>query len=396
MSSVDLFPALAPDFVLRELEKPFVYSIPEDQLYELDEEAFEFLKRCNGKTLFPELILSICEEDRESVEFMLNEGIICLRGSAAFRKIKVGRSPVPSLRYLLLDITNKCNLKCRHCYLGEAGNKELSAELFEKAVQGFEEMGGLKLMVSGGEPLMHSGFWELMEILPSYGLRIVVLSNGTLIGEKEARQLSRYADEVQVSIDGIGSHDLLRGKGAFEKAMRGISILSGLDIPVSIATVVHRYNTGEFEKMQKLFSDLEVISWSVDVPCVTGNLRDNMDYALPPEEAASFLKYGFGAGAHESTGNYTCGSHLCAVSPDGSVSKCGFFEDEPEGDVNDLKAAWAEICKKYLWTLDELECHDCINIHDCRGGCRFRAKQYRGILSPDPLMCHASGVLAFL
>lgn len=73
--------------------------------------------------------------------------------------------------------------------------------------------------------------------------------------------------------------------------------------------------------MQKLFSELEVVSWSVDVPCVTGNLKKNQDYILDAKEAALFLKYGFGAGGHESTGDYTCGSHLCAVSPDGTVSK---------------------------------------------------------------------------
>lgn len=43
----DEFPVLAPGYVLRKLESPFVYNIPDDQLYELDEEAFEFLKKCN-------------------------------------------------------------------------------------------------------------------------------------------------------------------------------------------------------------------------------------------------------------------------------------------------------------------------------------------------------------
>ncbi len=49
--------------------------------------------------------------------------------------------------------------------------------------------------------------------------------------------------------------------------------------------------------------------------------KKNQDYILDAKEAALFLKYGFGAGGHESTGDYTCGSHLCAVSPDGTVSK---------------------------------------------------------------------------
>lgn len=387
-------PVLAPGYVLRKLEASFVYNIPDDQLYELNEEAFEFLKKCNGRNPLSKLLLIAGRDNQESIEYMLNEGIIRL--GAKVRKIKAGKSPIPSLRYLLLNITNKCNLACKHCYLGNSGSIHIERNLFEKAVSQFEEMGGLKLMVSGGEPLLHPGFWNLMEVLPSSELRAVLLSNGTLIDRKVAKKLSRCVHEVQVSIDGISSHDMLRGKGSYDKAMRGISNLRSAGIPVSIATMVHKYNAGEFEEMQKLFSELEVVSWSVDVPCVIGNLKKNQDYILDAKEAALFLKYGFGAGGHESTGDYTCGSHLCAVSPDGTVSKCGFFEDEPVGDVNDLGSAWAELCKKYLWTLDKLDCRDCELIHDCRGGCRFRAKQYKGILAPDPVLCHANGITAFL
>lgn len=391
MPSAEYFPVLSPDFVLRSLEVPYVYNITEDQLYELDEEAFEFLKKCDGKHSLPKIIP---ESEKESIEYMQSEGMLLM--SAGVRKIKVSKSPNPSLRYLLLNITDKCNLKCKHCYLGKSGNKDIEIGLFEKAVSQFEEMGGLKLMISGGEPLMHARLWELLESLSSYELRIVILSNGTLIDRKIAKKLSEYVHEVQVSIDGIRSHDILRGKGSFDKAMSGISALSGFNIPVSIATMVHRYNTGEFEEMHKLFSEMGILSWSVDVPSVVGNLKENPDYIPDMDEAASLLKYGFGGGAHESTGDYTCGSHLCSISPEGSVSKCGFFDDEPVGDVSDLRKAWNELCSDYLWRLDKLDCRDCEVVCECRGGCRFRAKQYKGIFAPDPVLCHANGVLSYL
>lgn len=389
----DEYPVLAAGYILQKLEKPFVYNIHDDQLYELDDEAFEFLKKCNGRNQVSKLLKDSAGA-RESLEYMLTEGIIRMGNEA--RDIKVSTSPVPSLRYILLNITNKCNLACRHCYLCRAGAVEITLKTFEKAASQFEDMGGLKLMISGGEPFLHSGFFTLMEILQSYELRVVVLSNGTLIDEKTARKLANYVDEVQVSIDGTASHDFIRGKGSYEKAMRGISNLKKYEIPVSIATMIHKYNAHEFGEMQKLFLDLDVLSWSVDVPCVTGSLAKNRELILNAKKASLLLKYGFGAGAHESSGDYTCGSHMCAVSPDGKVSKCGFFDNEPVGDVNDLRSAWAELCKKYLWTLDKLDCKDCRLIHDCRGGCRFRAKQYKGILGPDPVLCHANGIMDFL
>ncbi len=385
------FPVLAPGYVLRKLEAPYVYNIPGDQLYELDEEAFEFLKKCSGRNPLSKLLPR--DEDKKILEYMLDEGIVRMAGT---RRIRPPNSPTPSLRYLLLNITKKCNLACRHCYLGVSANTHMKPSIFEKAVSQFEDMGGLKLMVSGGEPLLHPEFWKLMEFLTSFEFRMVLLSNGTLIDKRTARKLSSYVHEVQVSIDGISSHDLLRGRGSYDKAMHGVSNLKSCGIQVSIATMIHRYNASEFEEMQKLFSDLEVVSWNVDVPCVAGNLKENKDYVLDARDAAVFLKYGFGAGGHESSGDYTCGSHLCAVSPDGNVNKCGFFEDEPVGDVNNLWSAWAEICKKYLWTLDKLDCHDCMLVRECRGGCRFRARQYKGLFAPDPVLCHANGIIEFL
>ena len=382
------FPVLSQGHILRKLESPVVYDTIKDELYELDEEAFCFLKKCNGMNPFPDLIKN--DKSDETIHCMLDEGIIHMTEGIEIKKLKSPFSPIPSLRYLLVNITNKCNLACRHCYLQDAGKLEIDLDIFEKAVSQFETMGGLKLMISGGEPLIHSRFWDLMEILPSYELRVVILSNGTLIDRRTARKLSRYVHEVQISIDGIHSHDILRGKGSFDRSMKGISNVCGSGIPVSIATMVHTFNTGEFKEMEKLFSEKGAISWSVDVPCIVGALSKNQDFVLELKEAANFLKYGFGAGAHESTGDYTCGSHLCSIAPDGSVSKCGFFENEPAGDVNDLMSAWENICKSYLWKLDQLDCRDCAVLQECKGGCRFRAKQYKGILAPDPLMCHAN------
>ncbi|MBU4220420.1 MAG: radical SAM protein [Euryarchaeota archaeon] len=382
------FPQLVSGQILRELESPVVYDIIKDELYELDDEAFQFLKKCNGINPFADMLVN--GKSDENIDFMLDEGIIQMTDGKKIKKVKAPHSPIPSLRYLLLNITNECNLSCKHCYLQDPKKLEIDPDVFEKAVSQFEEMGGLKLMISGGEPLIHSRFWELMEILRSYELRVILLSNGTLIDRTTARKLSGYVHEVQVSIDGICSHDVLRGKGSYSRSMKGISNLNESGIPVSIATMVHKFNKDEFEEMEKLFSKMGAISWSVDVPCIVGELNENRDFVLDLKEAASFLKYGFGAGAHESHGDHTCGSHLCSVAPDGSVSKCGFFENEPAGDVNDLISAWQNIYKSYLWKLDELECKDCAVLSDCKGGCRFRARQYKGILAPDPLMCHAN------
>ena len=173
------YPVLAPGHILRKLESPFVYDIIKDDLYELDEEAFNFLLKCDGKN--PISNIPNYYESTQTIDFMLDERILIMKKGDDHRKIKNPASSIPSLRYLLLNISDKCNITCKHCYLGNPGNLEMDIGTFENVVSQFEDMGGLKLMISGGEPLLHSRFWELMEILPSYDLRVVILSDGTLI-----------------------------------------------------------------------------------------------------------------------------------------------------------------------------------------------------------------------
>ncbi|MFQ6054357.1 MAG: radical SAM protein [Methanosarcinales archaeon] len=402
------YPILSKHCTLRYLETPLVYDIVNDQLYELDLDAYEFLKKCDGSHTYEEITGRVNNQDaQELIEYALKEGILEIHDTPKQRDInttspyKNVQAPLPSLRYLLIHLTTKCNLKCKHCYLaklseGNTMDSSLDFDTFKQVIKEFDEMQGLKVMLSGGEPLLHSQFWDFLEILKLYKFRIVVLSNGTLIDGSVAKRLSDYVNEVQVSVDGIKSHDMLRGEGTFKKALSGIKFLKESGIEVSIASMVHKYNVSEFENMQKLFSDLEVCSWSVDVPCRTGNLKNNIDFVVDLKIAAKILNnYGFGVGAHESTGNYTCGSHICTIMPNGTICKCGFFADYPVGTVKDgLKKCWKKICKQYLWTVSELECRDCPRLQDCHGGCRYRAKDYgTSILSPDPVLCNVFGVI---
>lgn len=112
---------LNPDCTLKALEKPYLYNIEKDELYELSEDAFEFLKKCSkGKT--PDLR----EEDDHFIQFCINENLIKISDSPLIRDLNINQSPIPSLRYLEFQITDRCNLRCKHCYVGEVHNEDLS------------------------------------------------------------------------------------------------------------------------------------------------------------------------------------------------------------------------------------------------------------------------------
>ena len=108
---------------------------------------------------------------------------------------------MPSLRYLELQITDRCNLRCRHCYIGENVPKELSVRQITEILKEFEEMQGLRLMITGGEPLLHSSFDALNDVLPDFLIRKVLFTNGLLLNKDLLRRLN--VDEIQISIDGL-------------------------------------------------------------------------------------------------------------------------------------------------------------------------------------------------
>ncbi len=374
---------LKDDCLLKLLESPYVYNIKKDELYEVNDKAIGFLMKCNGIT--PNLE---SKGEADFLSYCLSENILEELEEPKARKIFTNKSPEPSLRYLELQITNKCNIICKHCYLGEAGKIDLDYETIVNIFNEFEAIQGLRLLITGGEPILHKRFWEINDRLPEYGFRNILLSNGTLIIKEIAERLNVH--EVQVSIDGMeNGHDAIRGKGSFKKAITGIESLKSAGIDVSVATMIHAKNTVEFEGLNKLIKDTGIVEWNVDVPCEAGYLKGNSNFVLPYSEAAQYMHYGFGGGSHGSVNSFVCGSHLCAVTPSGKVIRCGFYPEAPLGDVGEgLRTCWERM--QHI-KLTELNC-DCEYINECKGGCRYRAEIYKNLYAPDPVQCYARGV----
>src|SRR4030065_887061 len=375
---------LAGDAVLKWLETPSVYHIGKDDLYELDSDSVEFLNNCADK--------SGCSfKKNEFIDYCLKEGILT-GDKVSVKPPPPIKSPDPSLRYLELQITNKCNLKCKHCYIGDnnppsppfrKGGKggfeklsskqyfsELSVKQIRKVLHEFEQMQGLRVLITGGEPLIHRGFKEINEMLPEFFVRKVLFTNGLLLNKKVLKKLN--FNEIQMSVDGLeGAHDLLRGKGTFKRAIEAVKLSIDSGFEVSVSTMVHSKNLGEFDEMERLFKDMGIKDWTVDVPCITGRLEENTEFQISPEQSGKYFRYGYGNGLHAGASGFACGLHLMAVTADGRVSKCTFYSGSPIGRVED--GPRERLRKEKTFKLDKLKC-DCKHIESCRGGCRYRAR----------------------
>ncbi len=125
---------------------------------------------------------------------------------------------MPLIRGLVL--TNRCNLRCRHCRLGDHGEKDLDFSEVRAAIDDYYEEGGRCLYLEGGEPFIWQDGPKGIEDIVRYArqrgyLTVVVYTNGTL-------PIQTSADTVFVSVDGLQStHDSLRGK-SFDRIMGNI------------------------------------------------------------------------------------------------------------------------------------------------------------------------------
>ncbi|MSP55735.1 MAG: radical SAM protein [Myxococcales bacterium] len=121
-------------------------------------------------------------------------------------------------RTLLFLINRGCNLRCSFCDLWE-GNENVpldeAARLFDEAVA----IETKTVVLTGGEPLLHPRFFEIVAEVRKRGLSVNVTTNGTLVDRHWERIVSGGIDSISVSLDGLAdTHDRLRGRpGSFNR-----------------------------------------------------------------------------------------------------------------------------------------------------------------------------------
>jgi SynChlorMet cassette radical SAM/SPASM protein ScmF len=172
---------------------------------------------------------------------------------------------VPPLRAFYLYMTSGCNLRCRHCwvvpkfvkgkpYPGEV----IDPQLLCRAVEEAKPLGLCSAKITGGEPLLHPQFQEIVKMLSDHGLGLNMETNATLM----TRELARWLKEesrvgfISVSLDGAdaASHDSFRGvPGAFDSALSGLDALVAAGYRnVQVIMSVYRGNVSQIDDVVAL------------------------------------------------------------------------------------------------------------------------------------------------
>ncbi|MEE0873451.1 MAG: radical SAM protein [Ruminococcus sp.] len=306
-------------------------------------------------------------------------------------------------------ITHRCNLRCAHCYQDDYSAFESRDTMtdvldqFQALLREYRLRGHIN--VTGGEPLTHPDlFWLLREISDRH-ISSGVLTNGTLVGLREARLFRACGvDYVQISLDGLEkTHDAIRGEGSYARALKGINALKAQGLFTSVSFTAQRGNLRDLpglarvcEKagVDKLWFDRVVIPADEDPK---GLSLDKKDFQKLIKTAARLNRSGkvfcgralqFIPCRRKNIYRCSAGDSLLVLLADGSVMPCRRLPIVA-GNAHDSTLLSIYRDSPVMISLRETGvpqgCRGCRYSEDCRGGAKCAAYARFGRYDiPDP------------
>jgi MoaA/NifB/PqqE/SkfB family radical SAM enzyme len=252
-----------------------------------------------------------------------------------------------------LNLTSKCNLRCKHCfgsYSVEIKN-ELKMEDWKDVINQLIKLKVFFINISGGEPTQCPYFREFIEYLNYIGMHFIITTNGVF--SKEVREFiiknKEYLIGIKISLDGPDSksHGFIRldAKGKynpnlFKITLENINFFKKKNIPLTIATVLHSENIKKITKLEKLIKKINPISWFISplIPIGRGEANNfifkqyeyfNMSFWRNLKERGLKNKINVNLIDMPSTEKlnlsaYSCPAALnfCEIHSDGTISPC--------------------------------------------------------------------------
>jgi radical SAM protein with 4Fe4S-binding SPASM domain len=304
------------------------------------------------------------------------------------------------------NITRECNMKCSHCYINATDEKledELTTQEAKALIDQIYQVSSPLLILSGGEPLLRSDVYELIEYGSKKGLKMGLGSNGYLINDAVAKKLKAAGiATVSISIDSSipAQHDEFRGvKGSWERAVKACKSLRKNGILVQVNTTLTHDNYDQIDDIMTLAESIGVENFHLFFLVPTGRGVKLTDISpqkyedmitntfakvhkhrlnVRPSCAPQFMRIAKGMGLDMRQWIRGCiaGMHYCRIYPNGDVTPCPYLPIKL-GNIREqnFKEIWFNSpVFKNLRNLNCLKskCGICEYKTIC-GGCRARA-----------------------
>lgn len=324
------------------------------------------------------------------------------------------------LTYAVIEITNACNLRCKHCAStsGKAREHELSFLEVTTLLRDIRSLGGEEITIIGGEALLRNDWFDICREVTRLGMRLILISNGINITSAVRNQLMELTPHIiGISLDGADreSYRSIRGLDKFDFTMNLLENLAADGhANVNAITTFTRHNLRQFNNFADLFDGTNII-WQVQLANHGGQRFDDSQF-ITKEDYAFFVQQMTHAYQHrpglllrhmDDFGYYPmdpslkflhqcwngclAGRSLIGVRSNGDVMGClslGDGFEEANIRLVSLEEIWTSNSyferfrkkQKYLYGT----CKTCSAAATCMGGCTSIAYSATGSIGNNP------------
>lgn len=165
------------------------------------------------------------------------------------------------------EITQRCNLKCHFCYLGNQKHKEPDIQIDKifSIIEQLKEIGCIEINLLGGEPLLRKDFPDIYKYIKEQGLLVSIWTNGTLITPRIANLFKNYPPHhVRISLyaGSYEGYEKIAERGeAFEMIKKGAGLLKEKGVYFTFRSLITKINFNELDKMEKFAKSLGAKFW---------------------------------------------------------------------------------------------------------------------------------------
>ena len=266
----------------------------------MEKAPFLDLLCCNGEEDVD--LSAFSEEGRKTIGKLMSDGIIeqsetPLPPLSRYQRYHV--YPSPRICTVHWSITGKCNFQCRHCLVSAplAHHPQLPLSDCIHIADEIAKCGINRVDITGGEPLVRRDFEEIVRILAERNIDIgIIFTNTSLLTAETLDMLERYRQHptFQISFDGLGHHDWLRGvQGAEKQADQALRLLRDRGYIVAAAMCIHRRNRDSLRDTVQYLAGMNVMRLRVCAPQHMGLWKQYADeFAMTEEEVwATYRDY---------------------------------------------------------------------------------------------------------
>lgn len=302
-----------------------------------------------------------------------------------------------------IAITYRCNNSCLFCYAGcgkdHKKNEEMSLKEIKYIITLFRDKAKIPFFsFTGGEPLIRPDLENMIRFAYKSGLKVNLITNGTLVNEKRAFSLYKSGlKTAQVSVESHipEIHDRLTGRpGSFEQTLWGIKCLQKAGISVQTNTTLTRINVPDVREYPAFIRKLGVMNFSMNLYIPSGRGLYHKELFYPYSEIGPVIEHIRKAAIKENLtfywyspvpycyynpvarglGNKSCAAMdgLISVSPKGYILPCSSYPEEIGNLLDeDFHHIWfskrAAYFKQKHFAL--AECSGCEKFTACQSAC---------------------------